>query len=325
MDSPSDVLATNILRKLDREGIQSLYHWTSINNLPGIAQRQAICSKQTLENSELWPLPEPGGNRLSHDLDQREGNWDKVSLNFTPYTPLAYHRKKQYHLCFFVIKVEVAIWQGVLFTDTNAASYAHQRGNGLDGLNLVNFDAIRANPRPGDREGWHRPVQAEVLVPDKIPLEDVEKIVFVSEASLAEGARLWGEFNQPLFEVDRQYFVDDKRIQTPPFAYLGTLVLTSEETTQDNLSQARRHHANFTRTPGGCITAIAGVRTLPGTKMRVRWQPIGREEIREFDRSGHDWHGSRIFIDDLPDGPCSVELYLNEIRWREIIFELVEE
>lgn len=153
--------ASGIQSRLRREGVEYLYHWTNLENLPSIQQVGALCSKQTLEDLGLWPPPRPGGEGISTSQDRRHGNWEKVEFNFTPYTPMAHKRKERGdHLCFFITRVEVASWQDVEFTDTNAASNDHRRAPGLPGLDLVNFSAIRSDPRLGDHRGWKRPVQA---------------------------------------------------------------------------------------------------------------------------------------------------------------------
>ncbi len=74
--------AAAILARLQRERVTSLYHFTSVENLPSICEKQGLCSKQTLEKERKWPPPVPGGNPLSHNLDRYRGNWDKVSFNF---------------------------------------------------------------------------------------------------------------------------------------------------------------------------------------------------------------------------------------------------
>ena len=102
--------AQAILSRLRQEGVIALYHFTSVENLPNICRMQALCSKKTLVEQGRGLPPVTGGNPLSHSLDRRIGNWDKVSLNLTPYTPMAYNRKKEQHLCFLVIKHEVATW-----------------------------------------------------------------------------------------------------------------------------------------------------------------------------------------------------------------------
>src|SRR2546421_11765229 len=98
-----------------------------------------------------------------------------VHLNLTPYTPMAYGKKQKDHLCFFRIKPQVAAWSGVVFTDTNAASNNHLRGEGLQGLDHINFEIILSITR-GDKDTWKRYVQAEVLVPGSIPFEYISEI-----------------------------------------------------------------------------------------------------------------------------------------------------
>jgi ssDNA thymidine ADP-ribosyltransferase DarT-like protein len=181
-----------ILRRLRQEEITALYHFTSIENLRLIREMGALCSKFVLETAHSWPCPEPGGNNLSHSLDSIRGNLDKVSVSFSPYMPMVYHKKRSSHLCFFILKVEVATHPGVLFTDRNAASTQGQRrAAGLSGLDLVDFRAFRSH-RPWDRAGWIEPVQAEVLIPGKVPLGDVREVVFARDASLQEGERVGG-------------------------------------------------------------------------------------------------------------------------------------
>src|SRR5712691_9430438 len=132
--------ANAILARLKREGMVALYHFTSVENLPGICQMQALCSKGTLK-SESGTLPVvTGGNPLSHSLDRYRGNWDKVSLNLTPST---------------------------------------------------------AHP---DKQAWKRHVQAELLVPDRIPLDYMSRVYFVSNASKKYAEQICGELPHPKFE-----------------------------------------------------------------------------------------------------------------------------
>src|SRR5437667_8374190 len=235
--------AAAIASQLKHEGIVALYHFTSIENLPGIADAQALCSKQDLEDMGKWPPPEPGGNDVSLDLDRKNNNWDKVSLNFTTCTPMAYGVRQEKHLCFFVVSILVAEREGVTFTNTNAAAGNQDRAVGIDGLNLVNFDAIRSDPRPGDKDGWHRPVQAEVLVPGRISLTDVTEVVFVSQASMEEGVRLWGGRPHPSFRVEERFFANYPRAARPNinFPFLQRVVLTDDIVGKENASALRNH------------------------------------------------------------------------------------
>jgi len=58
-----------ILAHLKKEGVAYLYHFTSVENLPMIYHRRALCSKSALMSENKWP-PVPGGNALSHNLDR---------------------------------------------------------------------------------------------------------------------------------------------------------------------------------------------------------------------------------------------------------------
>ena len=169
----------------------------------------ALHSKQILEKQGLLSTLITGGNPLSHSLDRYHGNWDKVSLNFTPYTPMAYHRKRAQHLCFLLVNPEVATWSEVLFTDSNAARNDHRRGEGLIGLGNVQFNAIHAIPFSVN--DWHRFIQAEVLIPASIPLAHVGEIGFVSNASMSYAQYLCKSFAHPPFSVKAQMFTDSPR------------------------------------------------------------------------------------------------------------------
>lgn len=304
--------------------MSSLYHFTCIENLPGFSRMQALCSKGTLELAGSWPIPEPGGNDLSHRLDRYNQNWDKVSLNLTPRTPFAYRKKRELHLCFFVISLEPATWDGVVFADCNAASTSDvQRGTGRDGLNLLDFSAVRSRPRPWDRPGWVRPVQAEVLVPNGIPLEYVREVAFVSEASLAEGERLWGPTGHPPFRVSPDIFSDAPGDVTIGFPHVKRIVLTDTVIDKTSVDRDHAHMTRFDRHPGARVTAIASIQALAGTRAEVRWSPVGVQASTEFETSTDYLHWPHILLDQLQTGACSIEYRLNGVRWSTVEFEVV--
>ena len=253
--------AGGILARLRQERIPCLYHFTSIENLPLICRLNGLCSKQRLQNASLWPCPNPGGDDLSHTLDRRWGNWDKVGMNLTPRTPMCYRKKRQKHLCFFVLLPDVATHAGVVFANTNATATGHQRAEGLSGLDLINFAAVRAHPRPWDKDGWHRPVQAEILVPDYVALDLVTEVVFVSPASLQEGERLWGNSQHPPFRVDAGHFADLPSHSRPTLGFpnLVDLILTFDQVDKSNVKASRAHVSRFHRSLGAGVTAIASV------------------------------------------------------------------
>ena len=158
-------------KKLHERGVEYLYHFTAEQNLQGIQDAKAICSKETLKRMGQSLDEVPGGNRLSRNLDEVWNNGGFVSLSFSRYTPQFYKKREQRPLVIFCISPRVAGAEGACFTNTNATS-KDQKRVGLDqALSRLNF--------------WSDP-QSEVLVPDHIPLRGfVEEIVVESEAQRA--------------------------------------------------------------------------------------------------------------------------------------------
>jgi hypothetical protein len=319
--------AKAVASRLAQEGITALYHFTSIENLPKIAESQALCSKAVLEKTGKWPPPEPGGNEISFIQDRHNDNWDKVPFNFRTCTPMAWGVRQAKHLCFFVVGPQVATWDSVVFTDTNAAKALgnQRRAIGTAGLDLINFDVFRSDPRPADRDGWHRPIQAEVLIPGQVPLADVKEVAFVSEASLNEGVRLWGRLPRPPFRVEPGLFADypGQRTLAFNFPFLQKVVLTSDMVSPENAEAARQHKTTFRRRNSTRVTAVLSLKALTGSEGTVRWDPTRITVSENFAQSGPFTWWPHIEMRDLPDGRCSIEIWLSEVRWARIEFEVI--
>lgn len=238
---------------------------------------------------------------------------------------MVFYRKREQHLCFFMIRPEVATWSGVVFTDSNAARTTNQvREAGLSGLNNIKFEAIRAQPRPWDRDGWVRPVQAEVLVPDQIPFDFVSKVVFVSKASLTYAERLCNQLPHPPFTVDKQLFADFSISSkwTVDFPHVIELILTDGKIDESVVHLTHNHKNKYSRKNSSSVTAVTLVQAAAGTKAEVRWLPINMSATTEFATSDQYHHWPHISLDRLPDGVCSVEYYLNGVLWTAIDFEV---
>jgi hypothetical protein len=323
VNGPRHPEADQVLQRLRQEGIAALFHFTSVENLGVIRDMSALCSKQVLEDAGRWPPPEPGGDDLSHSLDRHNDNWDKISLTFTPHTPMAYRKKPTSHLCFFVVDVSVAGRRGVIFTDTNAASIGQQRAEGLPGLDLVNFNAVRAEPQPWDRDGWVRPVQAEILVPNRITFDHVREVGFVSHASLEEARRIWGDGPGPTFVRQPQYFSDSPGRISINFPYLDAILLTDALIDESSVKGSHAAKTRFSRGRCDRITIVANVHALAGTNATVTWRPVGVVQTTEFETPSDYRHWPSIPMQDLPNGRCSVEYRLGQVRWATLEFEVV--
>lgn len=325
--------ATAILTRLAKEQVTALYHFTSVENLPYICARQALCSKEIQESEGRWPPPIPGGNNLSHNLDRYNGNWDKVSLSFTPFTPMVYGKKRKNHLCFFAIEPEVATWSGVIFTDSNAAGTTMQRrGEGLAGINLVNFEAIRSKPKPWDKEGWFRQVQAELLVPSYIPLSYIRKVTFISRASLLHAERLCDSISHPPFVVEENLFTDSSKAPSGAigFPFIDQLALSETKIDSNMLYLIGSQKNTYSKKSHNNIYLTMIVRALIGTKISIYLHPIDRPKVTqdcirndEFSREGRYLMGTNIVLDSLVVSKYLLEILLDNVCRASIAFELL--
>jgi hypothetical protein len=245
---------------------------------------------------------------------------------------MAYHRKRAQHLCFFLIKPEVATWSGVLFTDSNAAGTTNQlRGEGLAGLNNIKFDVIRAIPRPWDRGGWIRPVQAEALVPDSIPFTYVSEIGFVSRASLDYTELLCDGLSHPTFSVIPQLFTDSWRAssRTIGYSYVHDLKVINTKNDEsmvylpyekkNKLSKAICNHVMIvasTRVIGGIEARISLLDTVSSKERTVQVKQLLRSDDGKQDECS-------ISLKDMPCGIYLVRYYLGDVCWASTGFEIV--
>lgn len=308
-----------ILRIFKKNNVDSLWHFTDINNLPLIKKLNGLRSKEFLENNGYLKKVKCGGDGLSHKLDKMLGNWNKISLNFTPYTPMAYYKKQKNHLVFIEIDPMVATFEDVYFTDCNAArtKNSQNREKGLRGLSFVRFDIINGRPKPYDKD-WIKYVQAEILVPDYISLKFFKKIYFISEASLRLGEYLWGN-KEAIFAVNPQIFADynyDKWTITNP--YVKKVIITNTKINKNSniskykdikfLKRGEKFWINI------LLFATAGIKAKVELK-EGEGITIYHKEV-EFEKESNWWWTPSFKLDlNYPKSYMILEISLNEILW----------
>lgn len=177
------------MRKSDylrENGVQSLYHFTHIFNVPLIA-KHGLLSKKLLRQNGLWEEIIPGGNEISQNEDAKRGNDQYVSLAYTPYFPMVYRRKREHHICFLEIDLSLVDKAGVLFTRGNATWSKHNRaGNPSAVLQPSDIRIIlagRPDP-PQDPQEWRIVSQSEVLVPDRVDSSAIKRCFVLTKDAL---------------------------------------------------------------------------------------------------------------------------------------------
>lgn len=333
MSPDFNALQNEMKKTLDRHGVRELYHFTAVDNLRGIATRGALWSKEKLESAGLIGTTVTGGNELSLSLDRRLDNWDKVHLYFCPNTPMAYRVQqnpesrdpRSSHICYLVIDQSVALWDNVWFTDTNATQMTdiHIRHQGPQGLQLVDFATIGAHLKGRwvePKQRWQRNIQAECLVPNEIPLEHINRIAFISKASLREGERIWGNKNHPPFIVDKRLFHSG-------FPLVNDFLFTSETVTRQNVKKVSfSEQSSFSKKTNSQITLLTKLYATPGTKTKIVWldeqgNSISQDEI-EFEKPNRYRLWKSLDLRQVKEGFYAFDCYLNDTRWFRAHFEI---
>ena len=158
---------------INRHGIRYLYHFTDRENLPSIIQSGGLYSWAGCDQKGIR-IPKPDGGLLSRQLDCRDGLESYVRISFTPQNPMMYVSMNEGRISnpvILLIDPEIIEEEGVLFADRNATRNGVQIGDSLDALNRIHFDTVKANKYfdvSPDEQPFY---QAEVLIPDSIPLK----------------------------------------------------------------------------------------------------------------------------------------------------------
>lgn len=303
-----------ILGMLERNMIASLWHFTDIRNLPNIKKLDGLRSKEYLEQNKQWGGRDlfPGGDALSHNLDRNLGNWEKISLNFMPHTPIAYKKKREKHLVFIEIDAGVAAFPNVYFTDCNAARTKNKqlREKGMVGLTNVNFSIINGPAEPWNKN-WLKYVQAEILVPHHIPLSKIKAIHFISNASKEYGEILWGE-RCNLFCISPGVFYDYYRKDKGAlqFSYVKEVFISTRAIPKSRVYAIRTNAPHVVQ--GRPFWVIVHLHTTAGARVSISIDALRTrkdgEALKDFDgifcsqftvTKNVKWLEVKVYIDSI--------------------------
>ncbi|GAA5441336.1 hypothetical protein Dcae01_02872 [Deinococcus caeni] len=201
--------STSRAEQLPQQNIAGLYHFTELRNLKFIFENDALLSYAQIQANSI-PVA-TGGDSVSLSLAQRKNLTDYISLSFTPYTPMSSNRKLDRHLCFLVFRHDVADINGVLFCNGNANANATIRAPGLTGAANVNLSAIKNGVAPGSGV-WHDAARSEILVPQRLDLSYLEKVIFVNDLSRQQARDLCLNPDRFNFEIDENTFFIDPTV-----------------------------------------------------------------------------------------------------------------
>jgi uncharacterized protein len=164
--------AENIRSILEENSIRCFYHFTEISNIEQIKKMGGLFSWEYCKKNNIQ-IPRPGGGEISRRLDLKYDLQNYVRLSFCEHHPMIYKlRQKGYNLILLRIAIDVAFWEGTLFSDMNATDNNHRLSKMPD---IVVFDAFEEDYIEKE-DPLFKYYQAEILVREFIPLKFIEGI-----------------------------------------------------------------------------------------------------------------------------------------------------
>ena len=173
-------------RQCERYRITCLYHLTHIENLQNISNLGLLSHNRAHAQASPTEIADP--EVIKRRARRRDTVFDRplhdyVPLYFTPLNPmLSTRRGIQSQLAILCISKGVLLFDGAVFTDGNAASAGTQFFGDCRHLDQLDWACIRAPYWPDFPDGKRKRC-AEVLVPDRLGLEHLQRIVVSNDAA----------------------------------------------------------------------------------------------------------------------------------------------
>lgn len=161
---------------LIKNEINTLFHFTDKANLRSIKKHGGLFSWKHCVSNKI-PIPSPGGNQLSRNLDEIKGLEDYVRLCFTRNHPMMFveHTRDRDNII-LEIDPEVVYLKSTLYSNVNANRNNAVIGKDLSDLKKIRFDLFK-HPNHFKLTEDEKPYyQAEILVENHIPLKYIKNL-----------------------------------------------------------------------------------------------------------------------------------------------------
>lgn len=164
-----------ILTYLRRNNVLYFFHFTDVRNIPSIKRNKGLYSWKYCEEHDIR-VSHYGGDSFSRSCDMRQGLDDYVRLSFCDDHPMAFRLHSEgCDLVLLKIKIDVATFEGTLFSNKNAAATSHRHGGMFANLKDVNISATKQN-YVSKSSPIFEDHQAECLIKTFLPIEYIVNI-----------------------------------------------------------------------------------------------------------------------------------------------------
>jgi len=171
----TELFTTTYEQNLENYGIDYIYHMTHINNIHNILGYGLLSHNNNKVNSTI-DNPEVNGKRNFLEPIYNKNVHNYVPFYFNPKNAMLYVNKNiQDNIIILVFDATLIYQNGSLFTDGNASVRGTKFFNNLNDLNKLDWKCLKSQYWNDFVDG-KRKMMAEVLVPNKVKIDKLQKI-----------------------------------------------------------------------------------------------------------------------------------------------------
>ena len=163
---------------LEQYNITRFYHFTDRDNIASIIKNGGLFSYGDCIKRGIM-INKPGGSELSHELDYKENLQNYVRISICKKHPMmftAIQDERIVNPVILEIDTDILFIEGNIFSDKNAVRKDANKGKSFADFSKIHFNtATRRNQFEVDEEEQEY-YQAEILVPNHIPLNYIFNI-----------------------------------------------------------------------------------------------------------------------------------------------------
>lgn len=173
---------------LENYRINYLYYLLPVDNMESVCRRGLLSHnsvrQQGLAHRDIADQ-QVNNRRAGKEVFGRPLH-DYVPLYFTPKNPMLYRRREmQEDIVILCLDKNLIFRDGAIFTDGNAASIRTAFYDDIRYISMLDWTCIRAVRWNGIPDGTRKRC-AEVLVPNQVPFNDIQRIVVKGQRALSE-------------------------------------------------------------------------------------------------------------------------------------------
>jgi len=159
--------------------IQYIYHMTHVNNLQNILQYGLLPHDNNAVNNKI-DNPQVNSRRNFIEPIYNKNVHNYVPFYFNPKNAMLYVNKEyQGNLIILAFNNNLIYKKGSLFTDGNASVHNTKFYNNINDLDKLNWKCLKSKYWNDFQDG-KRIMMSEVLVPDKVNIDKLEKIYCIN-------------------------------------------------------------------------------------------------------------------------------------------------